>query len=132
MLHPMKRLALCPMLVTAALAFAPPVHADVDTDFANQLHTFGIYGPKDYNAWLGKISCERLGRGTDPDVYASANFLKKNLPRNSTTGQTWQFLGAAMQTYCPEMLPRLQSIADQPNAAEQSSVGGPPMAAERG
>jgi hypothetical protein len=128
----MKRLALCPMLVAAALAVAAPAHADVDTDFANQLHTLGIYGPKDYNAWLGKITCDRLGRGTDPDVYASANFIKKNLPRNSTTGQSWQFMGAAMTAYCPEMLPRLQAIAGQPNAAEQASSGGPPMAAERG
>ena len=25
-------------------------HADVDTNFANQLHGYGIYGPRDYDA----------------------------------------------------------------------------------
>jgi hypothetical protein len=48
-------------MVTAALvALAAPAHADPDVDFDNQLHGYGIYGPRDYNAWLGKITCERL------------------------------------------------------------------------
>ncbi|MCV7230018.1 DUF732 domain-containing protein, partial [Mycolicibacterium komossense] len=40
------------------LAAAVPVaaQADPDTDFANDLHSFGIYGPRDYNAWIGKIA----------------------------------------------------------------------------
>ena len=72
-------------VVAAAVALAAPVHADVDTDFANQLHGYGIYGQRDYNAWLGKITCNRLGNGIDADAYKSAAFLSKNLPRNSTT-----------------------------------------------
>ncbi|NKE40971.1 hypothetical protein FVP45_11590, partial [Mycobacterium tuberculosis] len=42
-------------------------------------HRFGIYGPQDYNAWLAKISCERLSRGVDGDAYKSATFLQRNL-----------------------------------------------------
>jgi hypothetical protein len=103
------------MVAAATLAFAAPAHADVDTDFSNQLHTFGIYGPKDFNAWLGKIACDRLGRGLDADAYASANFLNRNLPQHTTTAQTWQFLGAAISTYCPELTPVLQRAADQPS-----------------
>jgi hypothetical protein len=42
---------------------AVPAHADVDTDLANQLHAYGIYGQRDYDAWLAKINCERLDDG---------------------------------------------------------------------
>ena len=52
-------------ILTAAIALAAPAHADVDTDFTNQLHAYGIYGQKDYNAWLAKITCERLYKGVD-------------------------------------------------------------------
>jgi hypothetical protein len=31
-------------IAAAAVTLAPPAHADVDTDFANQLHIYGIYG----------------------------------------------------------------------------------------
>jgi hypothetical protein len=104
-----KRLGLAS--ITATLVLAAPAHADVDTDFANQLHVYGIYGPRDYNAWLGKIICNRLGNGTDADAYTSAAFLSKNLPRGSTTGQTWQFLAAAISTYCPDQMPVVTSAA---------------------
>ena len=98
-------------IVAAAVALAAPVHADPDVDFANELHTYGIYGQKDYNAWLGRITCKRLGNGIDADAYKSAAFLSQNLPRNSTTAQTWQFLDAAINTYCPEQMPVLASAA---------------------
>ena len=49
-----------------AVALAPPASADPDTDFANQLHGYGIYGQRDYNAWIGKITCKRLYRGWTP------------------------------------------------------------------
>ena len=101
------------MVAAAAIALAAPAHADVDTDFANQLHTFGIYGPRDYNAWLGKITCERLNRRLDPDADASAKFVLNNLPQHSTTAQAWQFLGASISSYCPEMTPILQYAAEQ-------------------
>jgi ribose transport system permease protein/erythritol transport system permease protein len=48
------------IVLIAGLAVARPAHADPDTDFANQLQ--GIYGPKDYNAWIGKNVCKRLYR----------------------------------------------------------------------
>jgi hypothetical protein len=98
-------------VVAAAVALAAPVHADVDTNFANQLHVYGIYGQRDYNAWLGKITCNRLGNGIDADAYKSAAFLSQNLPRNFTTAQTWQFLNAAISTYCPDQMLVLTSAA---------------------
>ncbi|OLP00252.1 hypothetical protein BVU76_21105, partial [Mycolicibacterium porcinum] len=48
----MKLAGLAAVGAAAAIAFAAPAHADPDTDFANELHTFGIYGQKDYNAWI--------------------------------------------------------------------------------
>ena len=101
------------MVSVMAIALAAPAHADVDTDFANQLHTYGIYGQRDYNAWLAKIACYRLGRGVDPDAYASTTFVSRNLPQHTTTEQTWQFLGAAISFYCPDQQPVLQHVADQ-------------------
>jgi hypothetical protein len=98
-------------VVAAAVALAAPAHADLDTDFANQLHGYGVYGPRDYNAWLGKLTCNRLGNGIDADAYRSAAFLSKNLPRGTTTGQTWQYLNAAINTYCPDQMPVLTSVA---------------------
>jgi hypothetical protein len=94
-----------------ALAFAAPVHADVDTDFTNELHTYGIYGQKDYNAWIGKIVCKRLRNGVDTDAHKSAQFIFNNLQKGSTTEQSWQFLGAALRTYCPDQMPILEQAA---------------------
>ena len=85
--------------------------ADPDIDFADQLHGFGIYGSRDYNAWLGKIACKRLDRGVDADAYASANFIDRNLPRDTTTAQSFQFLGAAVNIYCPDKIGVLQAAA---------------------
>ena len=64
--------------MTAAVALAAPAHADVDTDFANQMHTYGIYGQKDFNAWLAQIACKRLGNGLDSSADKSAVFLSHN------------------------------------------------------
>ena len=101
-----------PALVTAAMvAVAASAHADPDTDFANQLHGYGIYGPLDYNAWLGKIACERLHNGVDTTADKSARFALVNLPRGTTTAQSYQFLGAAIGTYCPDQVPILTSAA---------------------
>jgi hypothetical protein len=96
----------------ATIMLAVPARADVDTDFANQLHTYGIYGQRDYNAWLGKITCERLDDGLDSNAEKSAVFLSPNLPRGSTTEQTWQFLAAAINTYCPDRTAVLTSVAE--------------------
>ena len=46
----------------SAVAVAPSAHADVDTDFADERHGYGIYGQRDYNAWLAKITCRRAGQ----------------------------------------------------------------------
>ncbi|MFM9034932.1 MAG: DUF732 domain-containing protein [Mycobacterium sp.] len=106
-----RRAALAAALAAAAIAGAPTAYADPDIDFANQLQGYGIYGPRDYNAWLGKITCKRLARGVDPDAYASVSFIAKNLDRTATQAQAAQFLGAAVSTYCPDMAGVLQNTA---------------------
>lgn len=88
--------------VAAAIGLAAPAQADVDTDFTNALHIHGIYGQKDYNAWIAKIACKRLNRGLDPDAFASAEFVLAQLDTDATTDQAWQFLGLAIPMYCPE------------------------------
>lgn len=119
----------------AATAFAVGIpataHADPDTDFANRLHTFGIYGQKDYNAWIGKIACKRLYRGVDADAYQSAKFISDQLSKDSTTDQAWQFLGAAIPVYCPEKMSVLQQAAGQPEAPP-AAPDGPALPAEQG
>ncbi|MBS1695512.1 MAG: DUF732 domain-containing protein [Actinobacteria bacterium] len=99
----------------AAFAVAAPAvaHADPDTDFANALHAYGIYGQKDYNAWIGKIACERLDRGVDKNAYDSAKFISMQLQKGSTTEQAWQFMALAFQTYCPAKQALLQQVAEQ-------------------
>jgi hypothetical protein len=97
--------------VVPAMVFAAPAHADPDTDFAKELHTYGIYGQKDYNAWIAKITCKRLYNGVDQDADKSAKFIFLQLQKGSTTEQAWQFLGAALRTYCPEKLPILDAAA---------------------
>jgi hypothetical protein len=98
-------------VVAAAVALAAPAHADPDVDFANELHTYGIYGQKDYNAWIGKIACKRLYNGVDQDAYKSAAFVNMQLQKGSSTEQSWQFLGAALRTYCPDKMPVLEAAA---------------------
>jgi hypothetical protein len=98
--------------VTAAVILAAPAYADVDTDFADQLHGYGIYGQRDYNAWLAKITCDRLGSSRDANAQESAEFLSHNLPRDTTTAQTWQFLDAAIGTYCDDLMPKLTSVTE--------------------
>jgi Protein of unknown function (DUF732) len=107
----MKLARLATIVAALAIALAAPARADVDTDFANQLHTFGIFGPRDYNAWIGKITCNRLSSGEDPDAYASTTFISRQLERGSTTAQSWQFLASAINFYCPDQQPVLQRAA---------------------
>lgn len=91
-------------IVVAPTALATPAQAgpDVDANFAHELQGYGIYGARDYNAWMGKIVCERLRAGRDPDAAASVRFITPNLPRGTTQVQAWQFLGAAINSYCPD------------------------------
>ncbi|MBI3217635.1 MAG: DUF732 domain-containing protein [Mycobacterium sp.] len=108
-----KRGAILALAAAAAIGLAAPAHADPDTDFGNALHIYGIYGQKDYNAWIAKIACERLYRGVDHDAFDSAKFVSMQLPKGSSTEQAWQFLGLALPTYCPEKQPILQQAADR-------------------
>ncbi len=98
------RLATIGAVAAAAIALAAPAQADYDTDFKNTVNGYGVYGPQDYLAWLGKISCDRLAGGVDHDAYQSATFIQRNLPRGTTQGQSLQFLGAAIDHYCPEQV----------------------------
>jgi hypothetical protein len=86
---------------------SPP--SDNDAPFKNTVNGFGIYQPQDQLAWLGKITCDRLGHGVDHDAHQSANFIQKNLPRGTTQGQSLQFLGAAVDHYCPDQIGVVQA-----------------------
>ncbi|MBV8181749.1 MAG: DUF732 domain-containing protein [Mycobacterium sp.] len=96
--------------IAAAIGLSAPAYADPDTDFDTQIARYGIYGPRDYNPYLAKISCRRLAQGVDPDAAATAHFLLNNLPRGTTQVQTYQFLGSAISIYCPDQAPKLQNI----------------------
>ena len=105
------RATLAMVAVAAAIAAPALAHADPDTDFANELHTVGVYGPRDYNAWIAKIACERLDRGVDRTAYDSARFVARQLPTAATTDQAWQFVARAYPIYCPDKQALLQQAA---------------------
>jgi hypothetical protein len=98
------------LTIAAAIGVSAPAYADPDTDFDSQIAGYGIYGPHDYNPYLAKIVCHRLGVGVDPDAAAAAHFLSTNLPRGTTQVQSYQFLGSAISIYCPELAGKLQNI----------------------
>ena len=106
--------------IVAAVSGSGTAYADPDTDFANQLHTYGIYGPKDYNAWLGKIACQRLDNNVDHDAFQSAKFVATNLSRQNVTQQNWQFLSAAIDFYCPDKRSVLEDAAHQSQAGARA------------
>ena len=109
----MKRLIAGIGAAAAALVLAAPAQADVDTDFTNELHLYGIYGQKDYNAWIAKITCKRLNKGVDTNATMSAKFVHDQLVKDTTTEQAWQFLGAGLRLYCPDKMPLLDQAAQQ-------------------
>jgi len=103
------RLAAIVAAAAAAITVAAPAQADdYDAPFNAQVHTYGIFEPQDYSAWLGKITCERVQRGVDGDVHKSATFIQRNLPLGTSQGQALQFLGAAVDHYCPDQVGFLQ------------------------
>ena len=114
------RLAIIGALAGAAIGLAAPAQADpiipstpsppsdYDAPFKHTVNGFGIYGPQDQLAWMGKISCDRINRGLDTDPYKAANFIQNNLPRGTTQGQAFQFLGAAIDHYCPNQVGFIQ------------------------
>ena len=112
----------------AAPAMAQP---EPDTAFAKRLQAYGIYGQKDYNAWIAKIACKRLNRGVDKDAVQSAKFVFDQLQRGSTTEQSWQFLGEAIPVYCPNQMVALQRVANPAAPAPAPVPTGPPLPAER-
>ncbi|MCX2714298.1 DUF732 domain-containing protein [Mycolicibacterium sp. J2] len=117
MKHRITTASMAAALLATGLALAPYAQADPaydrdpDTNFAHELHTYGIYGQKDYNAWIGKLVCKRLYNNVDHDAYASAKFIGDNLDRHNSTQQNWQFLGAALNYYCPDQRVILDQVA---------------------
>jgi len=116
------------ILGAAAIVLAAPAHADVDTDFANELHSYGIYGQKDFNAWIGKIVCKRMRTGLDANAYEAATFLKTNLHKDTNEQQVYDFLGASIRYYCPDQQPVIDRLAGRPAPV----AGGAPLPAEQG
>ena len=107
----MKRVLVGLATVATALTFAAPAQADPDSEFAKELHTYGIYGQKDFNAWIGKITCKRQRNGVDTSAHESAQFIQHQLQQSqNSTEQSYQFLAAALRYYCPDLTP----ILDQP------------------
>jgi len=53
-----------------------------------------------------------LGNELDSSAEKSAEFLSHNLPRGTSTAQTWQFLAAAIGTYCDDLMPMLAAVAE--------------------
>jgi hypothetical protein len=114
-----------------ALMLAAPANADVDTDFANELHTYGIYGQRDYNAWIGKIVCKRMRTGLDANAPEAALFLRTNLHKDSSEQQVYDFLGASIRYYCPDQQPVLDRLSGGP-APAPAAPAGPALPAEQG
>src|SRR5882757_10887508 len=125
-----KAVILATAAVAAGLLMAAPANADPDTDFGNELHTYGIYGQKDYNAWIGKITCKRLRTGLDANASEAAVFLHKNLDKDTTEQQTYQFLNASINYYCEDQRGVMTSIAGIP--APAGNPAGNPLPAEQG
>lgn len=109
----MKRVLVGIAALAVGLGFAAPATADPDTAFTNELNTYGIYGQKDYNAWIGKITCKRLATNLDANAFEAAYFVHNQLNRGATTEQAWQFLAAGLRTYCPDKLPVLDQAPRQ-------------------
>lgn len=110
----MKRALITLTACTATgLALAAPAYAEIDTDFANELHTYGIYGPRDRNAWIAKLTCKRLHNGIDHNAQDSVTFAGKNLDKGITTAQSWQFVGTAINYYCPDQRFIMEQAAAQ-------------------
>lgn len=123
-----KAVILATIAVTAGIGLAAPANADPDTDFAAELHTYGIYGQRDYNAWIGKITCKRVATGLDANAGEAATFLHGNLQKGTTEQQVYEFLNAAINTYCPEQRPFVDRLAGIP----APSPAGAPLPAEQG
>src|ERR1700712_5346573 len=122
----LSAVAACSMVVAAVA----PANADPDTDFANELHVYGIYGPKDYNAWIGKIECKRLRTGLDANAGEAAGFLKTNLARGTSEQAIYQFLSAGINYYCPDQRPVVDRLAGEPQVSP--APVGAPLPAEQG
>ena len=88
----------------AAFVLAPNASADRDTDFATELHGFGIYGQRDYNAWLAKITCKRLTTGVDADAGESAVSCRTTWHAHRAQNRFGSFWGPGCACTAPEHL----------------------------
>lgn len=71
-----------------------------------------MYGLRGYNAWLVKVVCKRLDTAVDADASQSARFVTQNLPWTHSTEQSWQFVAASVEFYCPEKHVTLERVSD--------------------
>lgn len=107
----MKLTGLAIAATAAAISLSAPAYADPDIDFDNTIGSrFGIYGAHDYNPYIAKIACHRLGVGVDPDAAAAQRFVKRNLARGTTDVQAYEFLATGISIYCPDLQGKLQHI----------------------
>ena len=111
--------AIAAAAIAPALVFAAPAHADPDTDFANELHTYGIYGQKDYNAWIGKITCKRLYNGLDKDAVQLGGV------RSSATGRRTpppSRRGSSSAHHCVPTAPISCQYSKRPHTSKESQM----------
>ncbi len=103
----MKRVAM--VMAGAAIAFATAGVASATRRMTGiptptspiSCTPWGIYGQKDYNAWIGKIMCKRMYNNVDTDAAQTATFVRNQLDRDSSTEQVWQFVGAGRRLLLP-------------------------------
>src|ERR1700742_5057366 len=86
-IQPMKVTGLAVAAIAAAMSLSAPAYADPDTDFDNQLGRFGIYGAHDYNPYLAKIACHRLGGGGGQEGPELPPFFSPTPPPPTTPHQ---------------------------------------------
>ena len=68
---------------------------------------------KDYNAWIAKIACKRIiQRRRHRRQQGRRQFISMQLAQGpATTEQAYQFLGAALRSYCPDKMSILEQAA---------------------
>jgi hypothetical protein len=75
--------------------------------------TLGIYGPRDSNAWLGKIVCDRPHKGHTRQRLRIDSLRRGQLGKSTSQLQTWQFFATAIGYYCPDQTSVLENVAAQ-------------------
>ena len=97
-------------MAAAAISLAGPAQADdYDYTFKNTVTPSASSARRISSPGWRRSAVTGSARGVDGDPYKSANFVQHNLPRGTTEGQAFQFLGAAIDHYCPDEAGFLQA-----------------------